>query len=121
MKLPLKFSLSSTHENTSTQRRKMNPLHSDINVCNERSCRDGCFLDFMNDAHFFGKASVLNSGFIVQLHRLEILIRERRAQLEQLLGTNFETLQGDVQIGPLTAGLVDCGGCPPCQIVKQKC
>src|SRR5437762_3379854 len=93
-------------------------LPSEINVGDERSGGNVSLLDIVNDPFFFGKASSVDRGLLVELKRLEILIHERRSALEQLLASDSSSVQGLVQVSPLTASLVDASWSAPSELVK---
>lgn len=89
----------------------------DFDICDNGPIGNHGILDLLNDPFFFGKASVLDYGLIIKLKALEVLIRERRSQLEQVLGTNLAALQGTVQISPLSASEVNAERRAPVEIV----
>lgn len=68
-------------------------LCSELNVSEERSSENARLLDLVDDPFFLGKASVLDRGLVVKLESLEILLRERRAQLEQFLNSQNVPVQ----------------------------
>lgn len=95
-------------------------FQSIVNVGHSKSCCDGCFLDFLNDAHLFGKGSVINLAFLEKLKRLEVLIFERRTRLEQILGASREHVAELHKLGELSPSETD--GCAEIvnKIVKEK-
>ena len=93
---------------------------SDVNVGNDSSSRDNGLLDLVNDPFFLGKASVLDHELLVKLKRYEVLFGERRAQLEQILGADCASVQGLMQISPLSTALADRAVSPPSEIVEQE-
>lgn len=108
----MKPEYSASHSESSTETGRfvasfgiMTP-NSEINVPDSRPCGDEGLLDLVNDPFFLGKASALDHLLLVKLKRYEILFRERRAQLEQLLGPESTTIQDFMQVSPLSTALV---------------
>ena len=97
----------------------MNPA-LEVDVPKNCASRNDNILDLVNDPFFLGKVSALDSGLIVQLKELEILIGQRRAQLEQVLGLDSHSLQQSLYVSPLRTGLVNCGSGAPAEIVEQE-
>lgn len=95
-------------------------LHPDsvVDVSNDTASRYNGLLDLVNDPFFLGKASALDAGIIVKLKELEVFVSKRRAELEQVLGLDFHSLQQSVQVGPLSSCLVNRPISAPSKIVE---